>query len=41
MELKKQNSNSSNKINIVDETQTKNIFESLTEGWDKDYNQDD
>ena len=41
MELKKQNSNSSNKINIVDETQTKNIFESLTEGWDKDYKQDE
>ena len=41
MELKKQNSNSSNKINIMDETQTKNIFESLTEGWDKDYNQDE
>ena len=25
----------------MDETQTKNIFESLTEGWDKDYKQDE
>ena len=41
MELKKQNSNSSNKINIVDETPSKNIFDSLTDGWDKDYNQDE
>ena len=34
MELKKENSN---KINILDEV----IFESLTEGWDQDYKNDE
>ena len=41
MELKKQNSNSSNKIDIVDNIPTKNIFESLTDGWDKEYKPDE
>ena len=38
MELKKENSN---KINILDEVTTKPIFESLTEGWDKEYKNDE
>ena len=38
MELKKENSN---KINILDEVTTKPIFESLTEGWDQDYKNDE
>ena len=38
MELKKENSN---KINILDEVIKKPIFESLTEGWDQDYKNDE
>ena len=36
MESKKQNA-SLNNINIIEETPKKTIFESLTDGWDKDY----
>ena len=41
MDAKKENSNSSNKINILDENPKKTIFESLTEGWDKDFQDDE
>ena len=40
MESKQENA-SLNKINVIEETPKKPIFESLTEGWDKDYKPDE
>ncbi len=40
MEDKKE-SDSMNKINVINDTKKKTIFESLTDGWDKDYKDDE
>ena len=40
MEDKKEN-DSINKINVINDTKKKTIFESLTDGWDKDYKDDE